>query len=679
MSYRIGVDVGGTFTDVVVLNDITGSTAFLKVPSVPSDPSIAITSGIQQILAQLDLQPYQVTSLSHGTTVGTNAIIERNWARTALLSTAGFKDIVEIRRQQRPDTYDLYSDKPPQIATRDLRRDVNERILADGKVERSLDRDQVIAIVKELRKADVQAVAICFVHSYANAAHEEEALQLVNELLPSASVTISSRLVPEYREYPRVSTTLVNACLQPIMSHYLNNLEDQVAVMGLTVPPRILMSHGGIASPRTAGDEPVRTLASGPSAGVMGAIASCKLLGAVDLVTFDVGGTSTDVTLVVGGIPAMTREKEVSGYPIKTDMIDVHSVGAGGGSIAWVDNGGFLQVGPQSAGAEPGPACYGRGGTLPTVTDANLLLHRLNARGLLDGRMPLYVDGAQQSIKTHIAQPLGMSPVEAAHSIIRVVNANIVKAIRLISVEKGYDPRDFQLVAYGGAGPAHAVALADDLGFPGVLVPPSPGTLCALGLLVAETQRGFSRTRILPATSASQTAMDGVFFELEQQAQDWLREEAPNATPRLERLVDVRYVGQSFELTVPLTDHDVTVAQIADRFYAMHHQSYGYSSMAACEFITFRVRGRASMSRPSVGLHSETLPKRASATETRLVYFDDLSVPVKCSIYNRLSLRIGHELEGPAIVEEMDSTVVVPDRWKLSVVEHGFLSLTPIV
>ena len=545
-SYVLGIDVGGTFTDLVMIRLGDGKAFLHKTPSTPADPSIAMERGITEILASASAKPAEVSYFGHGTTVATNALIEGKTSNTALITTQGFRDILEIRRQRQPHNYNIRIPKPLPPVPRHLRREMNERTFLMGRENIAPSRAELEQHIADLKEADIASVAVVFVHSYQNPTHEQDVVAWLREALPGKFICASHEVLAEFREYERTSTTVLNAALGPVMSRYLDQLETRLSNLGLGAKPNIQQSNGGFASPREAGHRPICTLASGPAAGVIGAVDLSRRAGYGDLITFDVGGTSTDVCLIEKSVPLIAREREVAGYPVRFPMIDVHSVGAGGGSIAWIDDGGFLQVGPRSAGADPGPVCYARGGKEPTVTDANVLLGRLNPEALLNGRMPIRADLARAAIETKIAKPLGISAEEAAEGILIILNETMVRAIRVITVEQGYDPRKFALLAFGGAGPLLATPLARELGLSTVIVPPGPGLLCALGLLVADARRDFSRTRIVPLKNGAGTVIGEAAQELSAQAEHWFNEEnADPAARALDWAADLRYLGQS--------------------------------------------------------------------------------------------------------------------------------------
>jgi N-methylhydantoinase A len=664
--YTLGIDVGGTFTDLVLIRSEDGSMIFHKTPSTPADPSLAMEKGIIEILAKADAQPADVRYFGHGTTVATNALIEGKTAATALITTAGFRDILEIRRQRQPHNYNIRIPKPTPVVPRHLRREVPERVFMIGGQNIRPSRADLDAHIADFKSAKVAAIAVVFLHSYQDSTHEAQVTAWLREALPDTFVCASHEVQAEFREYERTSTTVTNAALGPVMSRYLDSLEKRVAGLGLGAHPNIQQSNGGFASPYDAGHRPISTLVSGPAAGVTGSVELTRQAGFPNVITFDVGGTSTDVCVIQNSLPSIAHEREVGGYPVRFPMIDVHSVGAGGGSIAWLDKGGFLQVGPKSAGADPGPACYDRGGTQPTVTDANVVLGRLNPDALLNGRMPIRSDLARAVIEDNIAKPLGLSVEAAAEGILTILNETMVRAIRVITVEQGYDPRHFALLAFGGAGPLLSTPLARELGMDTTIIPPGPGLLCALGLLMADARRDFSKTRIMPLTPASHGAFTDIARALEEQGKDWFASEGEIGSRRvLDWAADVRYLGQSHELTIPLPRGPFDGAAIADliaAFASEHKRVYGYAPKEQAELVTLRVTARATMDRPKLNAPSLSARSEFTIKSRRQVHFEGKGF-IDCPVYDREMLTPGRRLTGPAIVEQMDTTAVIfPDQ-----------------
>ncbi|WP_137176494.1 hydantoinase/oxoprolinase family protein [Roseomonas sp. AR75] len=658
--YALGVDVGGTFTDLVLIRLSNGAMTTHKVPSTPDDPSRAMGEGIAELLRLAGAAAGDVGWFGHGTTVATNAMIQGRTARTGLVTTEGFRDTLEIRRQRQPHNYNIRIPKPRPPVPRRLRFEIAERLFLMGRDPVAPRRESLDPVIAALRAAEVESIAICFLHAYLDPAHERQVAAWLEAALPGVFICPSHEILAEFREYERLSTTVLNAGLGPVMSRYLDRLQARCEGLGLGCAPHILQSNGGVASPREAGAKPVRTLASGPAAGVTGAIHACVAAGFPDIITFDVGGTSLDVCLVENGQPAIAREKEFGGWPVRFPMLDVHSVGAGGGSIAWVDAGGFLQVGPQSAGAHPGPACYDRGGTRPTVTDANVVLGRLHPERLLGGRMPIRRDLAEKAIAEHVAQPLGMTVEEAAAAILTILNETMLRAVRLISVEQGHDPRRFALASFGGGGPLLSQALAAELGMRTVIVPPGPGLLCALGLLVADVRSDFSRTCLLPLGAEAMPALLEAFAALDAEADRWQAAEAAAGTPaRRQRALDMRYQGQSHELTVPVPDLPPAQlpAALAEAFAQEHARVYGYATGAAVQAVTARLSLSVAVARPPAA--SGDAAGGEARIGSRRAWFAEAGGWTDCPVYDRARLAPGARLSGPAILEQMDTTTIL--------------------
>ena len=665
------MDVGGTFTDIALWDEVRQRLTVLKLPSVPADPAEGILAGIRAIAARDGVSPAALGFVAHGTTVATNALLEKKGARTALLTTRGFRDLLEIARQKRPDLYDLQVDKPPALVPRPWRLEAGERLLADGTVREKLQEADVAAAVAALRAAPeaMEALAICFLYSFLDPAHERRAAELVQAHLPGLYVALSCDVSPEFREYERLSTTVLNAYLGPLIGRYVRRFAERVRELGVAGAPYINQSNGGIISVAEAAVRPVRTLLSGPAAGVMGAAWVASQAGIDTIITFDMGGTSTDVARVEGGVPRIAAERTIDGYPVRIPALEIESVGAGGGSLAWVDSGGALKVGPRSAGAAPGPACYGRGGERPTVTDANVVLGRLSSSHLLDGDMRLEPALAERAIAA-LGRELGLEPLQAARGIVSVVQANMLAAIRLVSVRKGYDPRGATMVAFGGAGPLHAAALARDLGVARVLVPRAPGILCALGLLVEPLRFDLVRTRVELLDALGVAELGAAFAELEREAEAWLdREGVPAGRRRLVRALDMRYLGQNFELLVaaPAELWGGDLGALRQAFLREHARVYGHGAEDdAIQVVSYRLTALGepgALTLPRLPPAPDASPAAARAGE-RPVYFDEAGGFVSTPVYRRELLRAGHRLDGPAIVEQMDSTtVLLPGQW----------------
>ena len=669
---RVGVDVGGTFTDVVVVRD--GEIRVAKTPSTPEAPEEGVVDGLREGCEEAGIDPSEVAFLAHGTTVATNAVLERNWAETALITTEGFRDALEIGRQARPDIYDFSVEKPSPVVERDRRYEVRERLDERGVVETPLSEEDVRGVAEEIRERDVESVAVSLLFSFENDAHEKRVRELLAEEGVDTSVSLSSQVLPEIREYERTLATALNATLKPVMDRYVGRLAERATGLGIPADLRIMQSNGGIIGADRARETPVNTLLSGPAAGVQGAAHVAALAGFEDALTMDMGGTSCDVSLVRGGDPVVSTEVEVGDYPVGVPMVDVHAIGAGGGSIAWIDSGGALRVGPRSAGADPGPVCYGRGGQQPTVTDAHLLLGRLDSGALLTGDLEADVEAVREAVHEHVAEPLEMGIEEAAQGILDVANANMERALRVVSVERGHDPREFALVAFGGAGPLHAPTLAAELEVPRVLVPRTAGVLSALGLLITDLVHDLSTSMVRPWEEVDPAELTDVYEEFEREGHERLREEGvEEAEIAFERTVDVRYRGQSFELRVPVPDGPFdagTLSAVAERFHRHHERRYGHASPdEPIELVTVRLRARGEVPTPEVGAATTGGTAEGAIREERTVVFD--GEPFETPIYDRTRLPAGTEFDGPAVVEGPESTVVVRPEQGVEVDDYG--------
>ena len=673
--YRIGVDVGGTFTDFTLLNEKTGEVLFYKVSSTPSDPSEAILVGAREMLEEFKVDAGNVSFIGHGTTVATNLIIERKGARTALITTKVFRDVLEIGRQTRPHLYDYQVHNPPVLVPRALRFEISERLDNTGMELSPVDLAEVDAIIEEIKAKDATAVAICFLHSYVNPAHEVMVRDRLREQLPDLYVTASSDLLPEFREFERLSTTVLNSYSGPRMQTYLDRLANNVSSLGSTVVPYTIHSNGGLMSIPTVRQFPVRTCLSGPAAGVVGAAVVGKEAGFENIVTFDVGGTSTDVSVIVGGHPQFTSTRSVADYPVKTPMVDIHVIGAGGGSIASIDDAGALKVGPHSAGAVPGPVAYGRGGVEPTVTDANVVLHRLSPDTLLNGKLKVQEQDARVVVEDKIASPLGLGLEEAAMGILRITNANMGRAIRSVSTERGHDLSKFALMAFGGAGPLHACDVAAECGIPNVVIPREPGTMCARGILLSDISLDFVRTLLITAAASNWHAVGKNFAEMREEGAAWLEgEKVAGNMRRFVQIVEARYEGQNFEVPVSVpSDTEMSFDEFLSEFAKGHRAEYGYDIPGrAVEIVNCRIKAVGLVPKP----HDDFNPTGAGSLEearigTRSVLFSSRTGRVDTPVYARGRLPLATEFSGPAIVEEMSSTTVIPPEAKCHVDRAG--------
>ena len=660
----VGIDVGGTFTDIAVLED--GRLSVHKLPSTPADPSRGILQGVKET---------GVTSAEfvHGSTVATNALLEGKGARTALVTTMGFEDVLEIGRQSRAELYNLEMDRAPALAPWELRFGLPERVDHTGVIVEDLTPESIQTMIGLIEESGAEAVAISFLFSFLNTAHEEMVLEALKKMENPPYISASFRVLPEFREYERASTVVVNAYVGQVMSQYLDELEGPLG-KGL----RIMQSSGGSITARLASEQPVRTILSGPAGGVVGAFYVATQAGYPDIITVDMGGTSTDVSLCPGVIKE-TTSANVGGYPIGVPMIDIHTVGAGGGSIARVDTGGALVVGPESAGADPGPACYGTGDQL-TVTDANLHLGRRLTDRFLGGRITLdrgRVDGLMQKLASQIDADAN----QTALGINRVVNANMERAIRTISLERGYDPRLFTLVPFGGAGPMHACELAQELGIPRVLVPARPGILSALGVAIADIVTDHSRTVMLRGADLDRARVDEEFQGMEGDARVQMAGEGlPADKMTARRFLDVRYVGQSFELTVEYPNRPARTELtkvVGDAFYKAHLRRFGYADRnEPVEVVNLRLKMDVAMEKPQVARQSASRPDSSAALigEAEVVFQQG---PLMSPLYQRDDLVCGNRISGPALVIQMDATTVVPPGWGGAVDPFGNLLLEP--
>jgi N-methylhydantoinase A len=661
---RVAVDVGGTFTDICVLDEEGGAIQVAKVPST-EDPIEAVVAGV--VDAGVDLR--DVVVFSHGTTVATNALIMRNLPPAAMVTTQHFRDVIEIRRGTKDDLWDAYKDvAPPYIRRRD-RFEVTERIDYAGTVVTPLDESGAREVAAVLRKRGVQTVAVCFVNAYANPAHELRMREILEEELPGVDVSTSAEVLPEIFEHERFSTTVANAVLSPLISGYVSRLQERLSEHGYGGDLLLLHSGGGVMTPRLAQRYAVRLAASGIAAGAIASRHIATLCGYPNAIGFDMGGTSTDVSLVYGGEERVTKEWFVEyGYPICFPSIEVLTIGAGGGSFAWIDEAGSLRNGPQSAGAHPGPACYGEGNDRPTNTDANLVLGRLGEQ-LIGGAMALDRAAAERAITQYVAEPLGLGLVEAADAVLQVANANMADAVRLISIRRGYDPRDFCLVAFGGAGPLHGAALAEELSIPTVLVPPSPGITSALGCLLVDIRHDLSAMFLAHVDTVDLDKLETEFGKLEDEARERLAAEGvPEEQMSIQRLIDMRYLGQWRSLTIPVSA-PADLQEAMATFHAEHERAYNYRRDGSpVEIYRLSLRAVGITPKPQLRRH-ELNGAGASALGSRQVHFDASGGALDTPVYDRAVLPAGARIEGPAVIEQLDSTTLVPPGWQARVDE----------
>jgi N-methylhydantoinase A len=671
MSWIVGCDTGGTFTDVFAVSD-SGEARVAKVPSTP--PRFDL--GVVESLRELGVDPADVRTVFHGTTVTTNAVITKTGARSALVTTHGFRDILEIRRANREELYDILWDPPEPLVRRRHRLEVTERVDYAGRVVVPLDEASVHDVARKLRARDIESVAVCLINAHMNPAHERRVREILNAELPELHVSLSTDILPEPPEFERTATTVANAYCAPVLRRYMDTLESALGDSGYGSDIVLVMHNGGgTMTTDYAKGAPVKTLNSGPAAGVIAGAAVAASCGRRDVVCFDMGGTSADIAVVRDGEPQLTRAFDLEwGMPIRFPSIDVISIGAGGGSIAWLDPAGYPRSGPQSAGADPGPACYGKGGEEPTNTDAQLVLGRVSNDLFLEGRMQLDVDRAREAIRRRIAEPLGLSVEDAAEGVLRIANANMVKAIRLVTVERGFDPREFSLVAFGGAGPLHAVDLARELQMPEVIVPAHPGVTSALGLLFVDPLDDFSWSYVRRQDQIDFTELEQRYAEMDGRVRDSLLRQGVAADAIVvERSVDLRYIGQLHSVTVPLTEvsaEGVAVATAA--FHDEHLRQYRYSHPdAPVETSALRVAARGTRAKPDLSRIGDGSERRNPVAEReRPVHFGDRGW-VETRVVDRDSLGPGAEVRGPAVVDQLDSTIVLPPGTSARVDEVG--------
>lgn len=672
--WKLGVDVGGTFTDLCLLNGDTGEVWIEKTPSTPADQSIAFVEGVIRVAESAGIAPGVIDFLVHGTTVATNSLLEHKGAKTVLLTTQGFRDVLEIGTQQRPELYSLTQQKPPALVPRRLRADIPERVAWDGSVVQELDEEVARRVLLDLRDAGIESVAICLLFSFMNPDHELRLAALTKEMLPGVMVSTSCTISPEYREYWRMSTTAVNAYVMPPVFRYIDRLEVQLADKGVSAGLHVMQSSGGLMTATTTKERPVNTILSGPVGGVIGGSFFGGLAGYGDLVTFDMGGTSCDVATVLDGEAGRTLMKDLGGYPLRTPMVDIETIGAGGGSIARVDAAGGLKVGPASAGADPGPACYGRGGTGATVSDANLVVGVLGEATVLGRDLRLDAEAARQAVRLHVADPLKISVEEAAAGIIEIANANMRAAIRVITVEKGLDPRDFTLVAFGGAGPMHACAVAREASIPRVVIPPRPGITSAVGLLMTDIRHPMVAPYIVPTEQADPVKIEEIFAALVGEARRKLSLDGiPPENIAFRRLADMRYLGQAYELTIPC-EEDVTgvgaLVRLVASFNTHHERVYGHhADDEPTQFVNLRVEGIGEVPR---GVWREKVPAARGRDVSRSVFVKGRGW-VSASVLDRGTLGVGQPCAGPLIVEQLDTTIWIPPDDVVRADEHGNL------
>jgi len=690
MTWRIGVDIGGTFTDVALVEEVSGRIGVAKVPTTPENLADGVLAALTAAMRRHEVRAAEVGLLSHATTVVTNAILEESGARAALITTRGFRDVLELRRSARADLYDLFQDAPSTLIPRRRRFEITERIGADGAIVAPLAEHEIEGLIAALKTAQVDAIAIALMFSFLNPEHEQRLGARLRAALPDVPVYLSSDVLPEIKEFERSSTTAVCAYVGPILASYLERLG--AATRERALPPLYLMgSNGGILEAAEVIAMPAMAVESGPAAGVVAAALVARQTGRVDLLSFDMGGTTAKASLIrggqyettpeyeVGGGSSMTRWMNGTGHPIRVPVIDLAEVSAGGGSIAWVDRAGALRVGPKSAGANPGPACYARGGSEPTVTDCNLLLGYLDRRSLLGGDLAIDLAAAEAAVRTRLAEPLGIDTRMAAAAVIDVVNNAMAEVLKIVSVQRGHDPRDFVLAAFGGAGPLHAAALAGELGIAEVICPPIPGAFSALGLVGTDLRRDYVQTLFTTADAADPATLQAAFVALERKGAAMLdRAGVAPERRRFERSVDARYRRQSYELSVPVPLHPVDLAtldKIAASFHERHLQTYGHDNRdEPVEIVSVRLAAIGTI--PPLAVRDTTAPPGTDAMKARRQLWFRETGTIEATVYDRARMPSVLEVAGPVVIESFESTILVPPGWRATMNTDGFVLLT---
>jgi N-methylhydantoinase A len=671
---RIGVDIGGTFTDLQILDARTGRIHPHKLPTTPEDPSLGLMDGIKAAGQRYGFALHDVGYVLHGTTIATNAVLERKLPAGALVTTAGFEDVLEIGRHNRRDVYSVWPRPVPVLIPRHRRIGFNARMMATGIAERAPVAADFAAVIAELKAFDIETIAVCLLHAYANPAHEIALCERLAEAFPALSISRSSQVSPEIREYERTSTTVLNALLQPVVRSYISRLTARMAAE--TFAPRLLIvqSNGGVCSPETAAQEPVRLLLSGPSGGAMAALVLSRVLAEPNVVAVDMGGTSFDVSVVRDDRIEIVTQSEIDRLPVRVPMVEIRTIGAGGGSIARLETGQQLRVGPESAGARPGPVCYGRGGTEPTVTDANLLLGRLDPAYFLGGSMALDLAATKQAMQARIAGPLGITVEAAAAGVLRITDTSLAAATRVSLFEKGLDPRDFTLLSFGGAGSVHACAVAEELGIRRIVFPVDASTLSARGILDADIAHAFARSGVRRFDQTALPHLNAMANEMRGQAETRLDSDGIPAADRSLRLkIDLRYKGQAFELTVPWDEDTIdapALAAVQERFHQQHEQRFSYANRdEVVEMVTLRLDAVGRLAKVPVDVAKA--PTNGASVSQRAVYLDGAwrDVPV----WRRSAIGSDTAIIGPAIIEEDYTTLLLASGWTLRRADHGHL------
>ena len=663
MGVKLAVDIGGTFTDLIFIDEDSKELNVVKVPSKPKNPEKAVADGLEKIKALYDVQPQDIIFFIHGTTVATNALLEGKGVPVALLVTAGFQDVLFIARQDRPKLYDIFEQRPVPPVKRRFIYGVPERITFDGRVLKPLDEETIINVCRDIKAKGIHSVAVCYLNSYYNFEHELKTKKIIENVFPEADVSLSCEVLPELGEYERMSTTAINSSILPKMKEYISRLDDILQNQKVASALHIVQSNGGIMTAQTASEKCVNTILSGPAGGALGGVMQGQAVGMNNVITLDVGGTSADISLAYQGNLGFENEVEVGGYPVKARVIDVHTIGAGGGSIAWIDTGGALRVGPQSAGADPGPACYAIGGSDPTVTDANTVLGRLNPKALVGGAMKIDKGKSFEVINEKIAKPFGLSVEQAAEGIVKVMNMNMIRGIRYVSVEKGYDPREFALIVFGGGGPIHAVELAKELEIKKVIVPRFPGVNSAFGMLMADFRFDYVRTSLKKLNGNENNFLSESFNELEKHALEEMHKNGVTTEKvSFNHSLDLRYLGQRHPIEVPVPSNQIrNVDSILNTFHELHLRKYGFEVRDnEIELLNFRLASIGEVVKPALEIfekQTDTTILQSALKETRPVFLD--GDYCDCPVYARDLLPTGQQIPGPAVLEQLDTTSLV--------------------
>jgi N-methylhydantoinase A len=671
--YRVSIDIGGTFTDIVLHDEEERRSFTGKVLSTPDDPARGVITGLTELIDD----PGEISFLVHGTTVGLNAFLERRGTRVLLVTTEGFRDVYAIARGDRKKLFALQYRKPELLIPLQDIHTVRERMLHDGTEEEPLREEDFDPIIQKIQEEGIGSVAVCFLHAYVNLEHELRAREILRERVPGLTVSVSHEVAREWREYERTSSAVLNAYIAPTVERYLESLEEQLEERGVETRLHVMQSNGGVMTASAARELPIQTLLSGPVGGTIGGGALSETLDRPNLLCVDMGGTSFDASLIVEGQPSVSTEIELEGLPVLMSLVDIHTIGAGGGSLAFLEA-GALRVGPKSAGADPGPACYGRGGTQPTVTDANLLLGRLDPEYFLGGNMDLDEGAAEEAVRS-VAEKLNLATEELAEGILAIINAKMAEAMRTITVEQGIDPREYSLVAFGGAGPMHAVALAQELEIEEVIVPPAPGTLSAFGMLQTDIRHDLTQTFYEAMDRSLSEKLESIYAKLEDEAREVLKDEGvPGSQMELLRTADMRYVGQEYFVNVELPQNgrltEEMLDELTDRFHAAYKMRYGHSTPGApIEFVNLRVAALGELERDVAGFKPPA-EDEAPPEDIRDVVFEGERVPTK--IFRRDRLPAGAQVAGPIVIEEDTATTVVPPGWSARVDEFGNVIIT---